>query len=519
VDRTGLTLFGVAGLDLAARFAGELLGFGTTIGLAVPVVLAGRLSFGLSTLGAALGWLLLWLVLFLFAPVFFPEPDRSKNDWVVGVPNRLVVATGALGVGLTLEGWIAAWESRVSLGSGIVTGTVSVPPRYAVGLLVGILVSYFVVSNWRPSVFGTTWLPVPDRPAEGSVTADRYVFLVLMLGVVLSVMSVLFPLPELLLVGLQLGDVVYGLGTLVSAGEFYLVARQDFVEGMTGAVLVIWQDIEDLSHLVYIIAPLLWVWYIAVATITVADLPALVRTSPLGLVGVLGLVTVVGGYVTFHSFRLSERVRARMTGDDERPRMPLFLLPAGGGAFVVMAVLVDPASGPDSISTLSFSPGRWALGAASTVGAVVATARPRLLSPFERSVDDQAVAAVSTTVFLLCSFFPYYTTNTVEDSLGNIVLGLIMLTVLSLAFWIGPPVFLGERSLSDLERLKIGLKRSGVATVVSFALVAVPIVYGDRPYPTLWELYVYIFGTAMFVSAMCALFFAVVLPFRFSRTG
>jgi hypothetical protein len=42
MDREGIALFGVAGLDLAARFAGELLGFGTTIGLAVPVVLPFR---------------------------------------------------------------------------------------------------------------------------------------------------------------------------------------------------------------------------------------------------------------------------------------------------------------------------------------------------------------------------------------------------------------------------------------------------------------------------------------------
>ncbi|WP_152040436.1 hypothetical protein [Salinigranum salinum] len=517
MDRSGAVLFGVAGLDLAARIAGELLGFGTTVGLAVPVVLAGRLSFGLSTLGAALGWLLLWLVLFLYAPVFFPGPDRPTGEWVVGIPNRLVVATGALGVGLTLEGWIAAWESQVSLADGIVTGVVYISPLYAAGLLVAILVGYFIVVDTRPSVFAATRLPVPNRPTEGSITADRYVFLVLTLGLVLSVMSVLFPLPELLLVGLQLGDVVYGLGMLVSAGEFYVAARQDFVEGMTGAVLVIWQEIEDISHLVYILAPLLWVWYIAVATITAADLPALVRTAPLDLIGVLVLVTTVGGYVTFHSFRLSERVRARMTGDDERPRMPLFLLPAGAGAFVVMAVLVNPASGPDSVSTLAFSPGLWALAAAGTMVAVIATARPRRVPSFERVIDDQAVAALSTTVFLLCSFLPFFTTGAVEASFSDDVLALSMLTVLSLAFWIGPPVFLGDRSLPDKKRLKTGLKRSGAAAVVTFALAAIPVVYGDRPYSPLWELYLSVFGVVMLVSGMCFALFAVIMPFRLNR--
>jgi hypothetical protein len=519
MDRAGITLFGVAGLDLAARFAGELLGFGTTIGLAVPVVLAGRLSFGLSTLGAALGWLLLWLVLFLYAPVFFPTPDRSTDDWVVGVPNRLVVATGALGVGLTLEGWIAAWESRTNYGGGIVSGTVSVPPRYAAGLLVGVLVAYLVVVRTRPTAFAARRLPVPDRPTEGTVTGDRYVFLVLMLGVVLAVMSVLFPLPELILVGLQLGDVLYGVGMLVTAGEFYLAARQDLVEGMTGAVLVIWQEVEDLAHLVYVLAPLLWVWYVAVAVVTVLDLPTLVRTSPVGLVGVLGLVTVVGGYVTFHSFRLSERVRARMTGVDEHPRMPLFLLPAGAGVFVVMSVTLTGDPDPNSISMLALSPGLWGLAAASTVVAAVAIARPRLFPSFEASVDDRAVAAVSTTVFLLGTFVAFWATGAVEDSLGSVVQALTVLTVVSLGFWIGPPVFLGDRSLSDRERLKRGLKRSITASAVSLALGAVPVVYGNSPYPPLWELYLSVFTTTMIVSTMCAALFAVVLPFRFTRTG
>lgn len=512
-DRDGLTLVCVAGLDLAARFAGELLGFGTTIGLAVPIVLAGRLSFGLSALGAALGWFLLWLVLFFYAPVFFPAPDRSKSDWVVGIPNRLVVATGALCVGLTLEGWLAVWETNV--GVGIVTGTVYVPPRDAAGLLVGIFVGYFAVVDREPTAFAATYLPVPDRPTVGSITADRYVFLVLLLGVVLSVMSVLFPLPELILVGLQVGDVLYGFLALVRVGEFSLAARKDLVEGMTGAVLVVWQEIEDLSHLVYILVPLLWTWWLVVAVITVLDLPTLVRTAPVSLVGVLSLVMAVGGYVTLHSFRLSERVRARLTDADERSRMPLFLLPAGGGAFVVMTAMLAGETGPNSISTLTLSPGLWVLAAVSTVVAVVAVAQPRLFPSVEEFVDDRAVAALSTAVFLVCLFMG----NMTDSTLGSVVQVISVLTVVSLGFWIGPPVFLGDRSLPDRERLKRGLKRSIVASVVSLAFGAVPVVYGSSPYPPLWELYLSVSTTAMIVSAMCALFFAAVLPFRFSRTG
>ena len=109
-----IAVYATASTDLLIRAAAELLGFGHTVGLLVPTVVVGRLALGLNTVGWALGWVLLWLILFFYAPLFFPRQGEPNADWTLGAPNRLLVATAAVGVGVTFESWLAVFESMAT---------------------------------------------------------------------------------------------------------------------------------------------------------------------------------------------------------------------------------------------------------------------------------------------------------------------------------------------------------------------------------------------------------------------
>lgn len=458
-------VYGLAGTDLVIRVFAEFLGLGRTLGLVVPTIVTGRLVLGLDTVGWVLGWVLLWALLFLYGPLFFPSQGEPSTDWTLGLPNRLLVATAAVGVGITFESGLAVFESLANYG-GIVSSPVSVPPLVAVGLLGATLVGHLVVRNGGPTSWTVANLPIPPRPRGRPIAPDRYLSAIVVLGTILAVVAVLFPLPELLVMGFGAASVLGGVAPLTTPSVYLLAIREDLVRGMLGGALAVWQELEDLFHLVYVLAPLLWFWLLAVGTIHLLDLQMAVFQSPLSLFLLLALLGAAGGHVTLFAFHLSLRIRARAQREEQPPLVPLFLLPVGLAMFVLMAVVFSSTTTtPDSLTGVTFTGPLTAIALVSIVLSALTVLRPKVFPFTGRNTDDHATAAIATDVTLTASLLAsvLYDPSAPQPD-ARFLAGFVVFALLVPSLWIGPRIFLPDDAESDRARLGKGIKRAaGVA--------------------------------------------------------
>ena len=205
MSRWTQALFGALSIDLLLRAIAELVGEGSAAAVSAGAGLLSRYLFDLSTLVWVYGWLLLWVVVFQLTPVLLPR--QADPDWTEGIANRALVATGSVAVGLTLEGWLA-WAEGPLLETDVFAVRLLVQPVDAGALLVGILLGYAAV-RWLgrtpldrlASARSLLYRPTA-RPDATRITADRYLLAIVILGAVLASVALLFPLPELVVVGL-----------------------------------------------------------------------------------------------------------------------------------------------------------------------------------------------------------------------------------------------------------------------------------------------------------------------------
>jgi|GEM_PF-4404075 len=550
------TLFGVVSVDLTLRFASELvgivdlvlrfvvevLGLGRTVSISAGAVLGSRLLLGLDIAGWMFGWLLFWLLLFQSTPLFFPRQgsrDDPSSDWTAGLANRFLLATATVGVGITFEGWLAALETRFHVGS-LVSSPVSISPVGFGGLLVVTLVGYVAVASLTTTTrVDRKYLYVPsDRYEGGAVTGDRYLLAVVVLGAILATMAVLFPLPELLLVSLQTADVLVAVGVVGTSAEYVVAARNDIVEGMTGAVLSVWEDLEEVFHLVYIVAPLLLFWVLAVETLAGIAFDSVVASSVPGL-AVLGLCLVtIGVQVTFHSYRLSERVRDRLVdaasasqeealNTETKPRIPLFLGPAALAWFVAGVLGTRQGSGIGGtapvVYELPFEPELALLAGFAFVLSILTVARPEWFPDFDdgdsdsAAARDHATAAVGTTVFVTV---PVVGGQVYADALGlpRVVALVVLLGGTLLAPWLAPRFLLGAQE-SEWDRLTTGIVRAGLTAIVGFLLtmavyLAVSFTFGGTV-PTRLNVFVALFSLPLYVGGIALVLFVFLTPFHY----
>ena len=222
-------------------------------------------------------------------------------------------------------------------------------------------------------------------------------------------------------------------GVAVTGAEYIISARTDIVEGMTGAVLSVWADLREVFHLVYIAAPLLLFWLLAVRAVAGVAFKRAIASSPLGL-AVYGLCFfTIGVQGTFHSFRLSERVRDRLVDAESateegpiqveaKPRVPLLLIPAALAWFVQTVMIrqrgVARAETSPVIYELPFEPALALLAVVAFVLLILTVTNPELFPGFDDDGDsestaarDHATAAVGSTLLVLSADVatPFYT--------------------------------------------------------------------------------------------------------------
>jgi len=512
-------VYGTASTDLLVRALAELLGVGRTVGLLVPFVVTGRLALGLDTVGWVLGWGLLWFVLFLYGPLFFPRQDEAGTDWPLGLPNRLLVATAAVGIGITFESWLAIFESLANYG-GVVSSPVYVPPRAAVGLLAATLLGYLVVSRVPVPSWAAPQLRVTARPEGIPITADRYLLAVVFLGATLAVVAVLFPLPELLVMTFGAGSVLASIAPLTTPSVYLLAIREDLTQGLLGASLAVWQDPEDVFHLVYILTPLLWFWLFAAGTIHLVGLRTLLARSPLSLLLLLGLLGAAGLHVVVFAFRLSLRIRARVRGEAQPPLVPLFLLPLGLAMFVLLALVISSGvRTPNALTDITFTRPLAALAVLSIGLSVLTVLWPRIFPFTGPATDDHATAAIATALTLTASVAAGVYDPSVSQPDGRLVVGGAVFAAVVASLWWGPRIFLPADSTTDRARLKTGILRAaigvGVGTVLSWVVAATGLLYR----PGLLRLAVsYALSLLLFSSGFNLVVYVLAYPFRLVST-
>lgn len=484
MSRWKQALFGALSIDLLLRAIAELLGEGSAAAVSAGAGLLSRYLFDLSTVVWVYGWLLLWMVVFQLTPVLFPR--QAGPDWTEGIANRALVATGSVAVGLTLEGWLA-WVEGPVLETDVFTARLLVQPIEAGALLVGILLGYAGV-RWlgrtpldRLAADRSLLYRPTTRPDPTGITADRYLLAVVVLGTVLASVALLFPLPELVVVGLQLADFLLVLGAVAVGGGAYVSAREDVVKGLVGATLAVWGELEDLFQVAYVLAPLAWIAVVAAAVIKAVDFGTVLARQPAGLAVLVACLAVGGGYTVIYEFRMCERLRARRLGDADGadpldpPRVPLFLLPAGL-LFAAVALLLTgqgDSAVRGGITAVDTAPGAVAVAAAGSVLAVGTVRKPSAftVSALDGAVRDYGAAAIATAT-LVCTFFLGVTIGNGGLILSNLVsFPFLFVTVASL--YVGPRLCLGPPNLSERDRLVGGSIVMTVVVVVGIVVVGI----------------------------------------------
>jgi hypothetical protein len=259
---------------------------------------------------------------------------------------------------------------------------------------------------------------------------------------------------------------------------------------------------------------------------------------------VYGLCFVtIGVQVTFHSYRLSERVRDRLvdaesaTRDEAlyakvKPRIPLVLVPAGLAWFVQTVMIRQRGVGggetPSVISDLPFEPELALLAVVAFVLSVLTVARPGLFPDFDDDDDsdsaaarDHATAAVGTTLLVLSAGVAA-SAYTEPTGLSRVAAEVVAVSVTLLAPWLAPRVLLGSQG-SEWNRLLTGLKRAGLTFVGGFGLSLVVgavlfLLFGEIPRRL--DVYVALVSLPCYVAGVALALFGFLLPFHYgSRDG
>ncbi|SFR35065.1 hypothetical protein SAMN04487947_0260 [Halogeometricum rufum] len=331
-----LFLGGIGGLavtDLLFRGVAELVGIGDSLVVPLGMLIVSRHVLDLATIGWGIGWLFLFSLVFYFAPHLFPT---RISDWAAGLPVRTALSVSAILVGIVTE------KAIVSLIPSVGTTPFPLSVQSAV-VVVGMTVPLFGVATVLPNVGSSTrvlsyddesMVVLPKRMRTELSFFEftfRGAFVAVALGVLLAEVSLLYPIPELLVVGFAAYDSVGGsIGT-----PSYLPAGRDLAEKISTGTVAAWGGIRELLVLLYVTFVIFVAVVFGLYVFSQWSLPQSVIDSPEN-VG-LGLILVVPSivYAVQYGVRILERIPGQMrtsmhgveTPDEIRTRAPGFLLP------------------------------------------------------------------------------------------------------------------------------------------------------------------------------------------------
>lgn len=405
-NRSGSYLLAaVAGSGLATRVIPDLLELGDAVLVPVGLVVSAWV-LEWSLVNWVMSWVLLGAVVFQLAPLIFP---RNYAEWAHGVPNRLLFAAGSVGVGVFLERHLQAW-------TGLGTTPFPAPIEYlpVVFLLVALatpvvrFVPPVAVDSGLIYSFGTSEYAV-QKPTTVSFTS-QYLLAVAVVGVILTELAMLFPLPELLVAGFVVSDGVRG--RVLGARP---PSRRDFAERLLASVTIIWTGLRGAVWLLYSIAGLLF------AILFTVFVYRKVRHSLLGWgtleesVFILGAVATMTLLVVVHCVRLTERIpleagamewgpNTRVIDPDgeflrRRARIPGCLIPAGILlACIFYAMPEGEASSPGPLDHLLLTRPLAAVTLGAALVGIVTLIRPQWIPSLPYS--DYHVAVLSLSCFV-----------------------------------------------------------------------------------------------------------------------
>ncbi len=416
---------GVAGVDVLARALLELLYAGDPVAIAVGGgALLSRYVLDAATLTWALGWVVLGMAVFVVTPHLFPEELLA---WARGVPARAVLTVGTVAVAFSLDSTFAA---LAVFGAS----PVDAPPLALLAAFAGVLV---LVPVTRQLPWWCSGVPLVNCPKgtmlrtgrefrSGEILA-RILVIVTLAALFLVLLSRLFPIPEIVLVGLavvEMGQVLYAGGGDPPDG------RKDPAERAVLGLGAVWYGPEAVLALLYAVAPVFFVLYFdlralemfagaftprtvafLLATLGAATLSALVASVRLierlpraFLADSAGAdVRLADRFDDLHPTADAAGVDVRLADrfDDLHPRVPgLMLLPAALLVVFGSQAPIFRELGPRPQYTLSVSTPELGVALALAGVALAITLRTRWFSGLRVIERDYHAAVASGALFV-----------------------------------------------------------------------------------------------------------------------
>ncbi|WP_254273208.1 hypothetical protein [Haloarcula marina] len=318
-------LAGIAGTDVLVRVVPELLGLGDSLLLPVAFVLTSQFVLDWGTVGWALGWTLFASVVFQLAPLLFP---RRLHEWAHGLPNRFTMAVSTVAVGVFLEKLLVE-----SLGFG--TTPLPVPTAFfpvVVLFVFGLcLVARFVtpVRVDTPFLYSFDASVYPVAESEGMLVVTQQLFVVCFVGLLLAELSLLFPLPELLVLSVVGYD---GVAAVMSDVE-ELPSRRDVAERVVQASTAVWHGPRGIIWALYATAGLFAAFFVDYLYVDALELWALSTVRPVDAAFAAYTLAGMTVLVAIATLRLAERIPLELQdglGDQiARERLRPNVSPAG----------------------------------------------------------------------------------------------------------------------------------------------------------------------------------------------
>lgn len=300
--KISLALFVI--VDLFARLFVDIVGLGDSIALPVSLLLTSKYVFDWATLGWVFGWILYASVVFQMAPLLLP---RERYEWAHGLPNRLTMAIGAVGIGVFIEREVLQF---FNVGSTPLPLSANDFPLVIIGIIallaIALLLPPIRIDSSFLYTFERTTYPIREPPSTYLI--GPYLLVVGILGVLLAHVSLLFPIPELLILGL-LG---LSFGRTVISDASAIPARREHAERIVQGASAIWQGPRGLVWVGYIAMTMFVALALDAAYLIMLDPFRLLGVRPLDALFVLYCLTVMTVVVMISSTRLAERIPARL---------------------------------------------------------------------------------------------------------------------------------------------------------------------------------------------------------------
>lgn len=322
ISRKLIPLFSLACIEIGWRSIVELFEFSDLVLVPIGGLLVSKELLDAAAIGQFLGLLLFGVATFLTLPEVFP--DRYL-DWGNDILGRAIVATGVVGASLLFNGLVARLPF---LDGGSFNPAATVLLLIGISSLTGLLTAIYKkvgVPQWRPlpNHLGYRKLDHHDTgvPPVG-LLVSRVLLILVFGGIALAVVTRLYPLPELFVVGI----------TAYEALSEPTAIRTDIAEGFIAGLRSIWAGPRGVLGVSYGIGGLLFVVWLGAAYTAGLENRAEVVGNPVTLL--FGLTTLVVG--TLHATTALVRLVERLPGEfgnrsvpaAEKPLIPGLLLPS-----------------------------------------------------------------------------------------------------------------------------------------------------------------------------------------------